>query len=211
MSDLTKLFDDVKKFLPKYLSEEDIAQLFSELKAFPENLDKGQMYTQRLKDERIIFQGDGLRGFTVVDIQGEKFYKNKSVIIFSNTCDIDTNNNRLYPSNICYAPLLGLEQYKEQLLKNGKALLSVEEHINAIKKQKITQILYLPKEYTNNAGGPSQDCIVFLDQINHCHSSTIERDDLPNKRIFSLSNYGFYLFLIKISIHFTRIQEKVSR
>jgi hypothetical protein len=29
--------------------------------------------------------------------------------------------------------------------------------------------------------------------------------------LFTLSNFGFYLYLLKLSIHFTRIQEKIDR
>jgi hypothetical protein len=39
----------------------------------------------------------------------------------------------------------------------------------------------------------------------------ISRESLKQQRIFSLSNYGFYLFLFKLSIHFTRFGEAVDR
>ena len=30
-------------------------------------------------------------------------------------------------------------------------------------------------------------------------------------KLFTLSNFGLYLFLLKMSIHFTRIQERINR
>lgn len=34
---------------------------------------------------------------------------------------------------------------------------------------------------------------------------------IKQKKIFTLSNYGFYMFLVKLSIHFTRVREGVDR
>ena len=50
--------DELKKYLPKYLSEENYKTLLAELKSFPYNID-GRMYTSML-DKNVIFQGDGL-------------------------------------------------------------------------------------------------------------------------------------------------------
>jgi len=36
-------------------------------------------------------------------------------------------------------------------------------------------------------------------------------DELLRNRLFTLSDYGFYLFLFKLSLHLTRIREGVSR
>lgn len=82
----------------------------------------------------------------------------------------------------------------------------LNSHINSLKKQLVTQILYLPKGY-----GLKYDGIVFLDRINNISHRDIDRLKLNEKRLFTLSDYGLYLFLLKLSIHFTRIQEKVDR
>ena len=42
-------------------------------------------------------------------------------------------------------------------------------------------------------------------------NTLIERDKINYNRIFTLSDYGAYLFLLKLSIHFTRVQDKVER
>ncbi len=205
MSKLENIFDDIKMYLPKYLSEDDTKRLLSELQNFPTNLDK-RFYSSFLENEDIIFQGDGLTDFIVVNLPNEVFFK-APIIVFSNTCDIDNSNKRLFSSNICYAPLFSLESYKQELLEEKiKNEQSINNHIEDIKKQKITQILYLPKGYKL-----PEDCIVFLDRLNHCDNNSISRDNISQRKIFMLSNYGFYLFLVKISIHFTRIQENVNR
>lgn len=73
------------------------------------------------------------------------------------------------------------------------------------KQQKITQIIFLP------ANSQMEDSIVFLDKIYHVDNRFINRDTLEDQRLFSLSDYGFYMLIFKLSIHFSRIQEKVNR
>jgi hypothetical protein len=205
MNDLGNIFDDIKTFLPKYLSEEDSKRLFDELKDFPKNIDK-RFYTTYLDNQDIIFQGDGLKDFTVINLPNEKFYKSP-ITVFSNTCDTDEENSRLFPSQLVYAPIFSLKSYQSKILAEGlKDEKSINNHIEDIKKQKITQMLYLPK----GAKLP-EDCIVFLDRVLHCDNKSVPRKEISKQKIFVLSNYGFYLFLIKLSIHFTRIQEKVDR
>jgi hypothetical protein len=199
------IFDDARIYLPKYLSEEDTKRLFEELKVFPNNLDR-RLYTDYLNDQNVIYQGDGLRNFTIISLPDTEFIQT-AVMIFSNTCDTDEENSRLFPSNLVYAPIFSLENYKQELiLEKIKDEKSIDNHIDDIKKQKMTQILYLPK----GAKLP-EDCIVFLDRVNHCDNKSVPRKDISKQKIFVLSNYGFYLFLLKLSIHFTRIQEKVDR
>lgn len=85
------LFDDIRTFLPKYLSEEDAKKLFDELKNFPHNIDS-RLYTSFLDDQDVVFQGDGFRNFTVVNLP-DKVFMQAAVMNFSNTCDTDTKNN----------------------------------------------------------------------------------------------------------------------
>ena len=54
------------------------------------------------------------------------------------------------------------------------------------------------------------EAVVFFDYTNSFDIHFINRDSLKEKRLVSLSNYGFYILLIKLSIHFTRVQEKVQ-
>lgn len=68
-----------------------------------------------------------------------------------------------------------------------------------------TQIIFLP------ANSQMEDSIVFLDKIYHVDNRFINRDTLEDQRLFSLSDYGFYMLIFKLSIHFSRIQEKVNR
>jgi hypothetical protein len=198
-------FDDIKIYLPKFLSTESDRDLFKGLKDFPDNIDE-RLYTSYLQDTEIIYQGDGLNNLLVVNLPKSEI-KPVPGIILSNTCDIDVQNERIFPSQIVYAPIFSLEKYRQTLINNSKKTKEqITDHINAIKKQGITQIFYLPK-----FGGRLEESIVFLDRVNNMPNTLIERDEISSNRIFTLSDYGSYLFLLKLSIHFTRVQDKVER
>lgn len=199
-----KLNESLDIYLPKFLSEDSYKKLLEGINQFPENIDK-RLYTNYLKDQEIIFQGDGINNMLYVDIQNLKTKKVASMI-FSNTCDMSIENKRNFPSQIIYSPIISLKNYIKSLKDNGIAENKITSHINDIKKQYITQIFYLPK---NNKF--FDESLVFFDRILHIKNDYIERKELKTVRLFSLSDYGIYLFLVKLSIHFTRIQDKVER
>lgn len=198
-------FEDLKIFLPKFLSAESDKELFKGLRDFPENIDK-RMYTNYLRETKIIYQGDGINDMLVVNLP-QTDIKPAPSIILSNTCDIDIANQRNFPSQIVYAPIFNLEKYKQSLYKNStKGKEQIDGHISSIKKQEITQIFFLPKFNQH-----LEESIVFFDRVNNSPNKHIERDKISENRMFTLSNYGAYMFLLKLSINFTRIQDSVDR
>lgn len=198
-------FDDIKIYLPKFLSIESESSLFEGLKDFPNNLDS-RLYTIALKHSENIFQGDGIKDMLIVNLPNEDVIKAKSVIL-SNTCDVSSTNLRNFESQIVYAPLFNLKKYHELLKsKSSKSKEQINTHIETIRKQKITQIFYLPK-----IDNVIEDSIVFLDRINSCSLSFMNSKNISEERIFTLSDYGSYLFVYKLSIHFSRIKDKVDR
>lgn len=196
--------ESIKKFLPKYLSPSDQSKLLKCLEDFPNNLNY-RFYTNSLKDEKVIFQGDGILNLPITNLPQSDIKKTKC-IISSNTCDIATENQRtFFEPRLSYSAIVDLAKYKSFLVKKGIAKKKVNTHINAIRRQKITQIFYLPKSSKIN------ESIVFLDRINNCSIKVIKSENISSERIFTLSDYGFYIFLLKLSISFTRIAEKVNR
>lgn len=198
-------FEDIRLFLPKYLSADSERDLFAGIKDFPENIDS-RLYSSYLANDENIFQGDGINDLLVINLPQEDV-KPTPCMVLSNTCDIDPANKRLFASQLVYAPIFNLNKYSSRLLSNSsKSEQQINDHIQSIKRQKITQVFYLP---------PISDCleesIVFFDRICNCSNSYINRSELPKQRIFTLSDYGAYLFLLKMSIHFTRIQDSVER
>lgn len=192
-----EFLEQFKTFLPAYLTPENKAQLFSELSSFPDNYN---YYLSNFPEETL--QGDAWRGLPVCSTANlEK--KQVTGIILSNTCDIALENPSDRRRRVVFCPVLSLARYKQILLEK-KDEPSVENIVSDIKKQRITYLFYLP------AGGDlEEDGVVFFDDVHSIFLDEFvsERDD----RTFSLSQYGFYLFLLKLSIHFTRFQEGVNR
>ena len=60
-------------------------------------------------------------------------------------------------------------------------------------------------------GTDTPDLILLLDRLISCENEFIDRDHLCDTRLFTLSDYGHYLFLVKISVHFCRIHTGVDR
>ncbi len=59
-------FDEIKTYLPQYLSAESQRILFEELRQFPDNMDR--LYSRALSKDAVIYQGDGLRNMLVVNL-----------------------------------------------------------------------------------------------------------------------------------------------
>lgn len=203
---MTEWFEDFKTYLPKYLSLDAQANLFAELKQFPENID-GRLYTLRLLGERNIFQGDGISNLWVADLPSETI-RQARVMVLSNSCDIAQDNKRLLGPRILYCPLISLAKY-ESLLQTKGGLpqgFNAADHLEAIRRQCNSSMFYLP--HNDKLG---EEAIALLDRINNCDAQAVPLDELLGRRLFTLSDYGFYLFLFKLSLHLTRIREGVAR
>ena len=110
--------DDLRVYLPKYLSAENYDHLISQLRDFPANIDK-RMFTIGL-EPNIIYQGDALNDMPVVNIENlDLGVKLRPCMIVSNTCDMDLNNTRLYPTTMLYTPIVQLNNYIKVLLQYG--------------------------------------------------------------------------------------------
>ena len=202
-------FEEIQKYLPQYLSETSQSLLFEDLNNFPNNLDQ-RLYSGKLMKGDTIYQGDGIDGLMVINLPDMKT-KALPVVIFSNSCDINPENKRYFPSRIVYAPIFQLEKYENMLMheyvESGQIeRQAINNHIDDIKKERITQILFLPR-----GCNLKHDSIVFLDRLNNYPVEKLDHAEIKNKKLFSFSNYGHYLFLIKLSIHFTRVRENVDR
>ena len=195
--------DDIRKFLPQYLSVDSTNVLMDELKRFPDNLYK-KFYTKKLESKPVIFQGDGIGDLAHVDILSMKS-KQTFCFVLSNTCDIDLNNKRIYDSNVLYAPIIEIDKYKKMLLNNNISESRVENHITTIKSQRLTPFFYLP------AYEHREEAFIRFDMVTAYPNSEDFKTHLIQNRTFSLSDFGAYLLLFKLSVHFSRIQENQDR
>lgn len=195
-------FEDIKKYLPQYLSDSDAKQLFSALKDFPNNIDS-RFYNSYNLDDNILYQGDCLKDIPAFNLPDIRTKLSQSMAI-SNTCDMDLNNKRLWNTRILFSQIILLEKLEKALYQKFSED-RISNYISSLKKQQITNAFYLPKSKNLD------EAIVFFDYTNSFDINFVDRESLKEKRLVSLSNYGFYILLLKLSIHFTRIQEKVQR
>lgn len=199
-----ELEENIKLYLPQYLSEDKLISLKKELKNFGNRRDSGKYFTTFLKSDSNLFQGDCVKAqvWNLPDIESRE----ENVILLSNTCDMDISNQRLNQCRVMYAPIFNLEKYRQKLLEKKFEKNKIDNHIKDIKNQLVSQILYLP---TKSILG--YDSFVLFDRtISIPLTSEIVANCTKTRKV-SLSNYGFYLFLLKLSYHFTRIQEHVDR
>lgn len=197
--------EDIRLYLPKYLSPETEEKLFRDLRDFPANIDK-RMYGFSGKSEQVIYQGDGINNLIVVSLPDHEPHHSRCMVI-SNTCDIDLENIRRFSSNIVYSPIIEIDKYCELMIRNGVYdNSSIRDHLSAIRRQLVTQIFYLPRGQLLQ-----KEALVFFDRLVSCDNRALNRGKLRETRLFSLSQYGWYLFLYKLSIHFTRIHERIDR
>src|ERR1035437_6401462 len=134
--------DDVKLYLPKYLSAPAQRDLLSSLAQFPDNFD-GRLYSDSATKEPIVFQGDCIRELPIIDLPAPTIRTAKCVVL-SNTCDIEISNKRYFSSYVSYVPVFSLEKFKATLLHEHRGKEErIHDFISSLRKQPITQILFL--------------------------------------------------------------------
>lgn len=199
-----ELFNKLKDYLPKYLSKEGEEKLFSDLKDFITTKQIKNFYSNKVFLD--ILQGDGIQDLLIINLPSERIEKQKGIIL-SNTCDLDRKNKSFISSRIIYCPIIKFTKFIEILKRREPSEKNkIEDYASEIKNQKISQFFYLP--VSDNL---QEESIVLLDRINNCQLEHYKLDDLLAKRLFSLSDTGFYLFVYKLSIHLMRIRENVRR
>ncbi|UCZ56738.1 hypothetical protein LGV61_00225 [Desulfurispirillum indicum] len=191
---------DYKCYLPKYLSPTTGEKLFKDISMFPDNIDN-RLYTNIHEDN--CFQGDGIKQLPVIFLP-ENEIKHAPVLILSNTCDISALNRRYLPPFVLYTPLIPLENYIAMLRDAKICSEKISTHTTEIKRQAVSQIFYLPPH------GKLIESIVFFDRIVSNHAASLP-SPIHQSRLFSLSQYGHYLLLFKLSMHFTRLAESFDR
>jgi hypothetical protein len=193
-----ELFEQFKVFLPKYLTPREARELFCELEKFPNN---DNFYLLSHPDE--LLQADGWRGLVAIDFHTLS-KKVVSGVILSNSCDINPRNQGALDSRVLFCPIIRLASYTNLLLDARRNAQQIENTLSAVRLQKVTNLFYLPP-YAK----VMEESIIVLDDIHgHPLRDFITQD---RSRLFTLNQYAFYIFVIKLSIHFTRLQENVPR
>lgn len=200
----SSIFEDIKIHLPKFLSLQEEEDLFLALKDFPKNIDS-RLYSESCRQLNEVFQGDGFVGLPIVNLP-DVAVKKLDCVLISNSCDLSPDNPRSFPISICYCPIFRISQLEQALSRNRIPEDRAKEFVTNIRRQRISQYFFLPK-----GSLLKEDSFIPLDKICSCESSVLPEKEISEAKIFSLSDYGFYLFLVKLSIHFTRVREYLNR
>jgi len=196
--------DSLKQQIPYYLTAEDQRVLLDELRALSEGANRGYILnpsSESFADEML--QGDGWTGFQLFLFEsGER--RPVRGLVLSNSCDIDPDNQRDTPSRVLFAPLARLSVYEKLLTNGGVAADKIKVKLDAIRRQKVTNLFYIPAGQNE-----PEEYIVRFDEAQSMPLSFHFSDG--RKKLFTLSNTGFYMLILKISVHFCRLQEKVQR
>lgn len=210
----------IDQFLPKYLSPRAKESLFSNLKKnFPNSDDPNRLY-KRLKDITTYYQGDGILDipFSVLNTKNKcfdiKYFKGA---ILSNTCDISTDNRREYKPFVNIAAIYDLKDFTKYLKEQRVSEDKIKVFLKNLRANILSSLFYLPKLEVSGEVIMAESFIRFdhttclpIDFINEDKYDK-QYQSLGGDRIYTFSNYGFYLFLFKLSVHYCRIREGVFR
>lgn len=193
--------EQLERIFPTYLSHASKEQLAA---CFADRSTNHNYHAHGWDGPDQPIQGDGWTEFSTFDFEsGDRL--EVSGIVISNTCDIDASNASMRPRKIAFVPIIKLEDYRQALVESGLKVEQITKHLSAIRQQEKTEVFYVP----SSADLP--ECLIMLDDV---HSqplqSFLNRGD-TSKRLFRLNNFGFYMFLMKLSIHLTRFGEKLDR
>jgi len=191
--------EDIKEHIPYYLTQEAKDGLVKALEGFPWKMN---YYTSNYQGEML--QGDGWNSLDIINLQTAERKSIKGIIL-SNSCDISPDNPRDIPAHIVFAPIIPLSLYEGLLVQRGIDPEKLLSKISSIKQQKVTSLFYLPK-----GGGLESEHIAVLDDLHTLPAHYFNKKN-DKKKEFTLSQAGFYLFLLKLSIHFCRFHENVLR
>ena len=197
--------DAISQSLPFYLTAEDKSVLVREL----ETISRGgsaNYYLSKFDDKfaNEMLQGDGWQGFDffLFDSGSRRSVRG---IVLSNSCDIDPANKRERPPRVVFAPIVKLSAAENVLKQNRVEPEKIEAQLSAIRAQKNTSCFYLPKNEVLE-----DECLVRLDDVHSIPFNSFFKNKV-RKKMFTLSNTGFYMFVLKLSVHFCRLQENVQR
>lgn len=207
----------IRTFLPKYLTPELQENLFKTVQEnFPFSSDPNLIYS-RIPEINYYYQGDCVKDIPFSSFNEGVFqtaYLNG--IIASNTCDISPDNQKLDIPNIQFSSVFSLSEYIETLKSKKINQHKIDSFIENLKGNRISNLFYLP-EKRNGQDVVLEESFVRFDLNVTLPISIFTGDNYDNSyapvgdRLISFSNYGFYLFLIKLSVHYCRFREGVFR
>jgi hypothetical protein len=207
--------DKFENILPPYLTSTEKERLQNALKQFyPDNRGNEIDYTKFYKtyQHEYFMQADLLKEIRLAIWDEPATTYNKGytdAIIISNTCDISFENKRDVGAKEClFAPIVDFQQYLANLKIAGYGEDRIKAFSHAVKTQTKSNIFYLPHHFKEQ-----KEYIALLDNVFWFPTSELNSflSDIEENRITSLSHFGYYLFILKLSYHLCRLPESCDR
>lgn len=210
--------DNFELLLPNYLTSDEKDRLKEALEQFSKNR-QGQDDDKKLDYSNFVTKIDCdlfKQSDVVLEIryphlnqetyEFEKYYTN--AIILSNTCDISSENNHTLNKKQCVlAPVIELSNYIDILKENvNYSEARLDSFLFELKFQRITNLFYI----SENGG---KEYIALLDKVFWFPTEELNSylDEINTNKLFSLTHFGYYLFLLKLTFHFSRFPESLDR
>lgn len=214
---------EVARLFPAFLSDTEKDRITQGLSQFGESV----ATTPKLYNDffatgvsEYLLQGDLLPSIRLPIWQSEpatfsKGYTN--ALLIANTCDVDVvGNARNVPKEVGFVPLVPLSDFiaaltrklQTQALNPATIKTKLQNIEKELKGQLLTNVFYLPASPT---GLP--ECVALLDRPFWFPSSELVTvgPELLKHRLATLSQWGYYLFILKLSYHLCRLPEERDR
>jgi hypothetical protein len=207
--------DSWEDTLPHYLISTEKARLKFQLYQFfgVEHRLKDKDYQDFYLDNPPVFfmQGDILESMPICswDSGNDRYDTGFApVMLLSNSCDVSNDNVNLLEKEALFTQLIPLDEYFSDLKANGFTIANIESIYNGLTHQAYSNLFYLPPTPNDK-----REFIVFFDKIFwHPSCELIKKlEFISEQRFLSLSHFGFYLLITKLSYHFCRVPETRER
>jgi hypothetical protein len=193
--------EESEKFLTPGLSASDRQEMLTELRRI-RNASSMRFYSSRKFEQRM--QGDALNGAPYIVAKNPPALRTTQVMVLSNSCDISPENQREERPMVTIAPLIRVSKWRDRFIAAGMKVARIDTKLKSLRAQEVTNKLFLPK-----GQGLDEDSIVPLDHMQSIPTSMLDASNPTTLAV--LSQAAHWLLCVKLSIHFSRLQEGVRR
>mgnify|MGYP001070209283 CR=1 FL=1 len=192
--------EELQVFLSDNLLKENLESVVQEL----QEMQAGRGMIAANHDESLL-QGDVYSGIPWVSrSEGALVESYRRVILISNSCDASPENPRALPLDLTVAPVLKLASYERMLSDGGVSSAALQDTVRAIKRQEKSHVIFIPQ-----GAGVEEDMVALLDKIQSLPYEEFQRN--APTRLSVMTQRGFWVLLVKLSMHFLRPHEGVAR
>jgi hypothetical protein len=201
------------KLLPPYLTNTDKGRIRAGLDQFlkgKDEIDYSEFYSYH--SHSVLMQSDLIHSIISIDWDEEnRKYKTGYTpgILISNSCDVSLENKRhINNKEALFAPIIPLQDYLKMAREDDYSDRQISGFYDTLTKQEYTNLFYLPPNHINGRA-----YIVRLDKIWWVPQTELIQifENIDNSRLLSLSDWAYYLFLTKLSLHTCRVPEEIER